>query len=399
MKAGLEHTQRLRVLYCILDNRFGGPHRLALTLAQRLRQDGVETLFLLGQKTEDIWRPEGFESFLCRHIQCFSRHRPLRNFLRFCWSMPGNLLRIRRLIRAKDIDIVHVDGVTNFVPALAAGLTRTPIVWHYNDHLPRLLQGLLLPMVTALSSTVIVQGEGLKRLRTRAGSRLREKTAVIYAGIDTKMFDPTHCDAGTRTRQRQELGLPADCRVIGTIGNLNRFKGHTYFLRAAGRIKEQVRDAKFLLVGRRLETDPRCWEELQQLTAELGLKDDVIYAGFREDVPNILSALDVFVLSSVLESCPIVLLEAMAMKVPVVTTDVGAAAELVLDGQTGFVVPPRDPEALAGAVLACLRKPWDEVRAMVEAARNRVESQFGVDIIARQQLQVYESLSRRVGHI
>jgi glycosyltransferase involved in cell wall biosynthesis len=390
----------MKILYCILDSRFGGPHRLALTVAQRLRESGVGTLFLLGHKSNDPWRPQGFESVLCRRIQCFSRQRPVRSFLGFCGSLPGNLLRLRRLIRSRAIDVVHVDGVTNFVPALAAALARTPIVWHYNDHLPGPLRWVLLPLVTALAATVVVQGQGLRQQRTKAGSRLRGKTVVIPAGVDVGAFRPDDYDTQTKARLRQELGLPPDGPVIGTIGNLNRFKGHAYFLRAAGRIKQRVSNATFLVVGRRLDTDPGYWGQLQRLTAELGLERDVRYTGFRDDIPAVLSILDVFVLSSILESCPVVLLEAMAMRVPVVTTDVGAAREMVLDGRTGLVVPPRDAEALAGAVLALLAKPAAEVGTMVAAARNMVESRFGVDTIADAQRQVYESVTRRpAGHL
>ena len=390
-----ENEPRIRVLYCILDSRFGGPHRLAQTTARQLRDYGVETCFLLGQKSRDLWRPEGFEVFARRHIQCFTRRHPLLNFLAFCFFLPGNLLRIRRIIRSRAIDIVHVDGITNFVPALAARLTRTPVVWHYNDHLPDPLRWLLLCQVRALASTVIVQGERLREARTGSDPKLSGKTVVLYPGIDLREFDPDRYDSQARARLREELGVPRDVPLIGMIGNMNRFKGHAYFIRAAHRIKQQVKTAKFVVVGRKLDTDTDYWAQIQQLTAECGLKDDLIFAGFQEDIAGLLSSWDVFVLSSVLESCPNVVLEAMAMRVPIVATDVGAVSELVLDGRTGFVVPPHDAEALARAVLAYLALPKADVLNMTDTARKRVEDMFGVDIMARQQYQVYERVAQR----
>jgi glycosyltransferase involved in cell wall biosynthesis len=395
MKQASDHAQRIRVLYCILDSRFGGPHRLAQTAGRQLRAYGVETFFLLGRKSQDLWRPDGFEAVACKHIQCFMRRHCLRNFAAFCAWLPANLRTIRRLIRSHDIDIVHIDGITNFVPALAAGLTRTPVVWHYNDHLPNPFRWLLLRLVRALSCAVIVQGEKLKEVRTGSDPKLHDKTVVLYPGIDLRDFDPARYDSQARTRLREELGVPGEVPLIGMIGNMNRLKGHAYFIRAAQRIKEQVKTARFLVVGRKLDTDTDYWEQMQQLAAEGGLKEDLIFAGFREDAAAILSILDVFVLSSILESCPNVVLEAMAMEVPVVATDVGAVSEMVLQGRTGFVVPPHDAEALAKAVLAYLAMPKERVRNMVTAARKKVENTFGADIMARQQYHVYERVSDR----
>jgi glycosyltransferase involved in cell wall biosynthesis len=406
----------VKVLYCILDNRLGGPHRRAQAVAGHLRRHGVETLFLFGRKTPDLWRPEGFEAFWCRHIQCFARRRSVLNVARFCCMLPCNLVRIRRLLKSRGIEIVHVDGVTNFVPALAARWAGIPIVWHYNDHLPGPLKRILLPLVSRLSATVIVQGEGLKESRTAGNRRLRDKTRVLYSAVDPAALVPEAYDRAERERVRAELGIPADGLLIGAVGNLNRFKGYTYFLQAAAKIKTQMAAkpvsrasrppgeggtfstqptrVRFLVVGRQLETDGAYWEHLLQLTAKLGLAEDVVFAGFRVDIPRILAALDVFVLPSVLESCPVTLLEAMAMKTPVVATDVGSVREIVDHDRTGIVTPPGDAGALAEAVLDVLAMSPEQVQAMVAGARKTVEQRFTVDTIARQQLQVYQSLHR-----
>jgi glycosyltransferase involved in cell wall biosynthesis len=382
----------MKVLYCILDNRCGGPHRRAHAVARRLREYNIETLFLTGYKGGQMWHPDGFRSYTCKHIQCFRRRSPIPNLLVFSAVLPYTLARLCRIIKSNEIDIVHVDGVTNFVPALAARLTGRPIVWLYNDYLPRPLRPVLMPLMTRLASTVLVQGESLKQQYTAGNPKLRDKTIVLHSCADTSKFTPDEQSPEQRRRIREELGFAADCTLIGTIRNVNRFKGLTYFIEAAGRIKSRVPSAKFVIVGQKLDTDPGYWDHLQQLTEQLGLTQDVVFTGFREDVPAILAALDVFVLASIEESCPVALLEAMAMKVPVVATDVGAVAEMVLDGRTGFVVPPRDPDAIADAVMSYVHMPGEQVRRMVDAARQRVESEFAVDPVAWQQKRLYESM-------
>jgi glycosyltransferase involved in cell wall biosynthesis len=382
----------MKVLYCILDNRCGGPHRRAHAVARRLREYNIETLFLTGYKGGQMWHPDGFRSYTCKHIQCFRRRSPVPNFLVFSAVLPYTLARLCRIIKSNEIDIVHVDGVTNFVPALAARLTGRPIVWLYNDYLPRPLRLVLMPLMTRLASTVLVQGESLKRQYTAGNPKLQDKTIVLHSCADTSKFTPDEQSAEQRRRIREELGFAADCTLVGTIRNVNRFKGLTYFIEAAGRIKSRIPSAKFVVVGQKLDTDPGYWDHLQQLTEQLGLTQDVVFTGFREDVPAILAALDVFVLASIEESCPVALLEAMAMKVPVVATDVGAVAEMVLHGRTGFVVPPRDPDAIADAVMSYVHMPGEQVRRMVDAARQRVESEFAVEPVAWQQKRLYESV-------
>jgi glycosyltransferase involved in cell wall biosynthesis len=250
-------------------------------------------------------------------------------------------------------------------------------------------------LVTSLAATVIVQGEQLRPERTKGRARLDAKTTVLYSAVDTGTFGRARYDAAARARIRCRLGVATDGPVIGTIGNLNRFKGHEYFLEAAARIKQEQPSAKFVVVGRRLETDPGYWRQLQRLMAQLELEEDVLFAGFWDDVPAVLAALDVFVLASVLESCPAAVLEAMAMEVPVVATDVGAVVEILEHGRAGSIVPPKDGAAIAEAVLGILGRSDEDLGALVKAARKRVEIEFSVDKIAERQQRIYESLGDR----
>jgi glycosyltransferase involved in cell wall biosynthesis len=383
----------MRVLYCILDNRVGGPHRLALTVSRHLRQHDIETLFLIGRKTDDPWQPDGVEVFQLAHIQGFQRRAPLLNLARFLCLLPYNLLRIRRIIRSNSIDIVHVDGVTNFVPALAAALGRTPVVWTYNDYIAPALRRLLMPMVARLADRIIIQGERIRERCPRNHRRLEQKLTILPSAVDPQEFDPQSFTATDTEALRTEFQVATDHALVGTIGNINAMKGHDYFIEAAGRIKQRRPNTTFLIVGRQLDTASDYWGKLQALLDRLGLRDDVIFTGFRTDIARILNALDVFVLPSILESCPVVVLEAMAMKVPVVATDVGAVSELIGTG-TGFLVPPQDAGAIAEAVVACLAMPGADRAAMTDAARKRVETDFAVDTIAYQQKCIYEGLGK-----
>jgi len=389
---------RLRILKCIADPRFGGPHRLSFAIAERLQAEGIEMIFLFGPETDESGPACPFEHVHLRHLLFLRRRRPILNLLAFLLWLPWNLLRIRRTIRSRQIDVVDVDGVLNVPPALTAWLCRVPVLWCYNDHLPGTVKLMLLPLVARLATRIVIQGECLRQARTASHPLLQQKATVLHTGVDTTVFDPDRYDAEARRRVREQWHIPPGGPLIGIIGNLNPFKGHEDFLKAAARIKERTPDARFIVVGRRLTTAPGYWERLQQLTAALGLERDVICTGFCDDIPSMLAALDVFVLASIRESCPNAVLEAMAMKVPVVATDVGAVSELVADGLTGTVVPPHDPEAIARAVLDHLAKTPEQVEAMTGAARRRVQTEFSLDRIARRQQELYATLDRRRAH-
>ncbi len=389
---------RIRVLKCILDSRFGGPHRRSFAIARRLREQGVETVFLFGYSGSRLDGLDDFEHHYLSHLQFMMRKHPIINLVLFLCFLPLNIVRVRRLIKSRHIDLVDVDGVTNTVPALAGRLCGAPVVWCYNDHPPAPVRALLLPWVRLLATRVIVQGEGLRRARTGSRRWLDARTVVLHPGVDVHRFDPCRCAPAVRQQLRRQWGVPPESPLIGVIGNVNRLKGHTYFLEAAHQIKQRAARARFVIVGRRVDSNPGYWESLQNLTARLGLERELLFAGYQEDITAVLSALDVFVLSSVHESCPNVVLEAMAMRVPIVATNVGAVAELLGDGATGILVPPHDPGAIADAVLVCLNRPARDAQAVTNMARKRVETLFGLDRIAGLQLQLYEALPGRRGN-
>ena len=200
-------------------------------------------------------------------------------------------------------------------------------------------------------------------------------------GIDLSRFArPVSSDAA-----REEMGVGTS-RVVGIVAKLSAVKGHEHFLRAAARVRERRSDVIFLVVG-----DGPLRPQLESLTEELGLADAVRFVGVRKDIPEVLGLMDVFVLSSLSEGAPNVILEAMAAGLPVVASNVGGVPDIVRDGETGRLVEPGDHEALADAVLDILN---DETRAglMGRLARNVVRGEHDIDLVVEHAEQVFEEL-------
>lgn len=383
----------MKVLNCFLDNRFGGPLRRAYFVAKKLKKHNIETIFLFNEKEESQVPIRGFKCFLIKHAQCLTHESTVLNFLLFICLLPYNLYRLYRIIKTEGITIIHINGIMNILPVIPSKLTGTELVWHLNDTLtPWLLRGIFLPLVKLFTHRITIAAENVGKFYFGTKEHYWKKTTVLYAPVDIEKFKPGRMQIQTKMAFRSELGINGADYVIGTIGNINPAKGFEYFITAAKQIKEQMENTKFIIVGKRLSTAKSYCDKLQSMVSEYNLQGHLLFVGFSEDITKVLSALDIFVLSSVSEACPIVVLEAMAMKTPVVATDVGGVNEQIQNGYTGFLVPPRDPQAIAEKVLKLLATPKSELGRMTNNARRRVESIFSLGEIAEQHKNLYLQL-------
>jgi glycosyltransferase involved in cell wall biosynthesis len=216
------------------------------------------------------------------------------------------------------------------------------------------------------------------------------RSELLVHGIDLDGFRPT---PGARIRVREELAISPDAIVACTVANLRREKDYPNLLRASREAADGHPHLRVIAVGQgALEN------EIRELHRELGLGSSVQLLGFRSDTADILAASDIFVLASAHEGFPLALMESMAAGLPVVATAVGGIPEAVDDGVHGLLVAPRDPHALAAAMLRLANDPSLR-RRMGEAARASAQ-QFDIRRAADRQCEVYEELAaeRWAGH-
>ncbi|MFX0197534.1 MAG: glycosyltransferase family 4 protein, partial [Candidatus Hodarchaeota archaeon] len=210
---------------------------------------------------------------------------------------------------------------------------------------------------------------------------LPQKTMTIQYGVDTGKFYPIR----GRTI-RDELGISKEARVLGTVARFTEQKGHQYLIDAAPKIVSAFPDVYFVFVG-----DGPLRSELHFKVHQLGLDSQVLFLGFRSDVRDLLNAFDVFVLPSLYEGLPNVVLEAMACGKPVIATEVDGTPEAVVQGETGILVPTQDSEALANAIIELLGDRR-KVEEMGRRGRERVEMKFSLDSEINKFVELYERL-------
>jgi glycosyltransferase involved in cell wall biosynthesis len=217
----------------------------------------------------------------------------------------------------------------------------------------------------------------------------RELLTVVPNGVDTERIRSVPPE--TRDAVRQALGLGGEF-VWLAVGRFEIAKDYPNMLAAFARVRARRSDTVLLLVGR-----GSLQQETEALARQLGLGAAVRFLGVRDDVPQIMRAADAYVMSSAWEGMPMVLLEAGAAGLPIVTTAVGGNHEVVLDQETGFLVPPRDQEALAAAMVRLCGLPAEHCRAMGERGYEHVRSHYGLDRVATRWEEIYRTVLRRRG--
>ncbi len=251
------------------------------------------------------------------------------------------------------------------------------------DHLfNRWLYGREVDHLIAVSRSVLERYEPF----FRKGVLAPERVSIVQSAYRPDLFHP----GVGGSRVRTELGFAPDVPLVGVVGRLVRDKGQDDLLRAVPIILKTRPAARFLLVG----TGSR-ERYLEDLAASLGVKEAVRFLGFRDDVPEVTAALNVSVLPSIdCDASSAVLKESLACGVPAVATSIGGAAEILEDGTTGLIVPPRDPARLAAAILALLDDP-DRARAMGRRGSREVAERFTPERLAGETLEVYERVVER----
>jgi glycosyltransferase involved in cell wall biosynthesis len=312
-------------------------------------------------------------------------HLPTKRF----YGLTGlaQVLRLAKLARREKVRIIHTFFEKSEVMGWLAGrLAGTPIWVTSRRDLGfkrRKSYDQIFRFTSRHCNKVIAVCDAVKEevaLRERVPT---SSIAVVYNGVDLSRYSAVSNDGNIR----HELNLDTSVPLVGMIANFNfEIKGHDCFIQAASHVLREMPDANFLLLG-----DGRLRDKYEEMARGLAIREKVHFLGKRGDVPAMLAELTVSVLSSTSEGLSNVLLESMAAARPVVATRVGGNAEVVIDGTTGYLVPPGDPERLAAGILAVLRRP-DKAGELGAAGQRRVHDHFSVTAMARSYEHLYESL-------
>ncbi len=306
------------------------------------------------------------------------------------------LARLVRLLRRYRPHIVHThSSKAGILGRAAARLTRVPIILHTIHGLPfrayegrSRLRSLLVAAerkATEWSDKVISVADVMTEQALQAGVGRPEQYVTIYSGMEVETFGER---PGVRERVRDAYGIPQDATVVGKVSRIFHMKGHRFVVAAAPRILERAPNTWFLFVG-----DGAWRERIEAQIERAGLRDRFVFTGLVEPrrVPDMILAMDVLVHASLREGLARVLPQALLSERPVVSYDIDGAPEIVVDGETGRLVPPESVDELADAVVDLLLHPR-RAREMAQRGRARCLEMFPVERMVRDIDRLYREL-------
>jgi glycosyltransferase involved in cell wall biosynthesis len=368
--------------------------KFVVPLAKELSRAGYDVEFACSKG--EFWEELAQAGFIVTEIP-FSRNP----------FAPCNIVafwKLYKLMRRRGFDAIHTyTPVASFIARMAAKLAGVPVIIYSmlgSLDVPgiawwkRCLSFIGEKIPAGFTTHVFVfnadDEEDLKRRNLVSPDRL---SCLDGLGVDLARFDPSRISEAAKARLRGEFGIGSNDKVVGFIGRLVRDKGIVELITAFSAVVAEMPCVKLLVVGDVLssERDRTTIDRVQTLVEERKLNSHVIFTGLRNDIPELLSIMDFLLLPSYREGFPTVVIEAAAMGKPVITTSARGCRHSIQDGQTGIIVPPRDAQSLAQAMLTLLRN--DELtRGLGQNNRKRAEGVFDSSRIISKQVSVYHQL-------
>jgi len=364
------------ILYFIEVSCPGGAQNVLLNILDGLNRSKYRPIVALLEKgwLEETLRSKGYEVIIVNSTN-----------KSFDWRLIKDLLSI---CKKNKVKLIHAHLFDSGIYASIVGLlARTPVAitlhgqvdWKKSSY--PVIDKIKLIIINSIANHIIYVSENLKKYYEELGVKKR-KGIRIYNGINLDQFVPL-----PKEDIRLSMGFSYSDILMGSVGHVRPWRGYEFLIDAAEMVVKLYPKARFIIVGNTV--DENYYQRLVSKVNKKKLQNNILFLGFRTNIREILSALDLFVLPSISEGFSLVTVEAMAAGKPVVGTNSGGPAEIVVDGVTGYLVPPADSGALAEKILVLL-KDYCLAESMGKAGHLRAEERFSLERMIDNYHALYE---------
>jgi glycosyltransferase involved in cell wall biosynthesis len=392
-----------KILYIHHGKGIGGAFLSLFYLLQKIDRQKYYPIILCLYESEisKLFRKEGFEVIIGRGIYDFSHTylewfgilNPFRLIRRLSSFIPS-IYQTYKIIKNIRPDIVHLNSSTLAPCAIGAKFAGAKVIWHIREPLAKGYFGVRRKVIGWL---IEKYSDGIIAISKYDAEQLKksEKVHIIYNFIDFNTFD-FRINSGIF---RKEFNLPIQAKTVGMLGGVSPLRGTLEFVRAAKAVAKERDSIYFFIIGWKPEKvnffrQPRLylyWSKIKILIRKENLEKRIIFTGIRNDIPQVIAGLDLVVFPSLVPQFARPLIEAGAMKKPVIASNLGGQNEIVVDGETGRLFPAGDYLALSEVILDILEKE-DKARAMGEKGYKQARVLFNAEINANETFKVYEEV-------
>lgn len=385
---------RRKIAYFMTNTKFRGGVISLYSLLKYLDRSVYEPIFVTCADGEHVKKIKQLD------VKCYVFHLPpgflnigrnqlWREILRNClqvFTVVRVVFQIARFIRREKVELIHThDQKSSILGGIIGFISRVPVVWHVRD-IPKGMVSFIDQLFGMLFAKKILAISGAVAKPFRNNHLLRRKLRIIYNGVDLSVFNP-HVK-GDHFRSEQKI----DGCIIGQVSALIPLKGIQYFIEAAHRLLNSQSKTTFFVIGDNPVAQYKGFEnELKEKVRELGIEEQFRFLDFRHNIADAMAAFDVFVFPSTGDGFGKVLIEAAALKVPIVACDTETTREILEDGLTGMLVPPRNYRAIADAIDRLLKD--NRLRSRIaEAGYQRVIERYDLKRNVAEIEHTYQSI-------
>ena len=393
-KVNSKPDKKTTIVFISLYTELGGGEYAIYNLLKALDRSKYKPIMMFNKRGPFVEKVEslGIETVILQYKTVMLKK--LINPI-ILWDTLKTSKQMYRFLKERDVDIIHCFDVLSLIYIARSVLKlRIPVV--YNVIFFYEWTRLLLLNISAIFfiRKILTDSQAVRNDLVSRTLFLSNKIVQIYKAVDASVFRSRN-DKNVN-KFRKELEVTTNTKLIGMVARFDTWKGHKTFLEAASIMLSKRNDLKFVVVGGLLNVDvvptlKDYYNEVMQYRRDLGLEDKVIFLSHRDDIPEVLCGLDVFVCPSFREPIPGVILEAMASNVPIVASDSGGNVEQITHGKDGFLFRTGDAFALVESIESCLESP-DLISKLTAEARKRVENQFGLSRYGEEMSDLYQKV-------
>jgi sugar transferase (PEP-CTERM/EpsH1 system associated) len=365
--------KKIKLAHIVLNLNTGGLERLVLDIVEKTSQP-FQPIIICLKENGDL--SNNIEKLGIKVLNLNKNDR----------FDPKSIYKLYNLLKKEKISIVHTHNfAASLYGSLSARIAGIPVVIHteHGTHLyPQFRRRFIRKIISILIDKTVSVSDQIKQTLISQDHISKNRIMTILNGVDINKYSHK-CDTEIKNK-RKELNIDEKIKVIGIVARLSAEKDHENLLQAFSIVTKDIQYVNLIIIG-----DGILRDELEKKSKKLGLEDKVFFLGLRQDIPELLSIMDLFVLSSIREGIPLTILEAMVAGLPIVATSVGGIPEVIINEETGILVPSKNPTALANAIVRILSDS-SLAQRMGSKGNERIKETFSI----QRTIAEYERLYR-----